>query len=255
MKVAAVQFSPQFKAPEQNIALALDLVSKAAQGGAKLIVLPELCTSGYSFMSTDEARPFAEILTQDPGVLKRMADEKRPNSVGAMREAAMQFGAAIAWGLVEEDPGTGDLYNSQMLVLPTGEWISYRKVNQWANDYLWSVAGTGSPPIRKFMGKDIGLLVCADVRDKSDSIDSFYESGDANIVAFSSNWGKGGFPAGKWVKFAKANHCTLVASNRYGQEQNNDFGNGGICIIEPSGKVHCKGLVWDQPCMVFAEVP
>lgn len=254
MRLAAVQFAPEWKAAAKNVATAGKLVVEAARGGAQLIVLPELCTSGYSFLSVEEARPFAEILTQDPGVLKRTEDP-RPNSVAIMKGMATQLGVAIAWGLVEEDPGTGDLYNSQVLVLPTGEWISYRKVNLWGNDYIWAKEGNGSPPILKFMNKDVGLLVCADVRDKSDSIESFYEAGDADIVAFSANWGDGGFPAGKWVKFAQSNHCFLVVSNRYGREENNNFGEGGVCVIEPSGKVHCQGLVWNQPCVVYADAP
>ena len=255
MKVAAAQFAPVWKDARGNIAMMKQLVQAAAEAGAHLVVLPELATSGYSFLSEAEARPFAEILTQDPGVLKRMQGETRPVSANLMRAMSTELGIAIAWGLVEEDPGTGDLYNAQMLALPGGTWVSYRKVNLWGNDYIWAKEGQGSPPIATFMGKDIGLLVCADVRDKSDDIGSFYEPGDADIVAFSANWGDGGFPACKWMTFAKNNQCFLVVSNRYGQEENNNFGEGGVCVIEPCGKIHCEGLKWNQPCIVYAEVP
>jgi len=254
MKVASVQFAPVWKDAPRNLEAMDKLVQVASKGGAQLVVLPELATSGYSFLSQNEARPFAEILTQDPGVLKRMQGETRPNSMGRMKALASELGIAIAWGLVEEDPGTGDLYNSQVLVLPRGEWVSYRKVNLWGNDLIWAREGTGSPPILKFAGKNVGLLVCADIRDKSDDIENFYEVGDADIVAYSANWGDGGFPANKWVKFAKLNQCFLIVSNRYGKEENNNFGEGGICIIEPCGKVHCEGLRWSQPCIVYAEV-
>lgn len=255
MKVAAVQFAPVFKAAEKNLATAETLVRAAVSNGAQLVVLPELCTSGYSFLSDIEARPFAEILTQDPGVVKRYQGETRPNSVGLMKSLATELGTAIAWGLVEEDPGTGAFYNAQVLALPDGRWSSYRKVNLWGNDLIWAKEGTGSPPLLKYMDKDVGLLVCADIRDKSDNIENFYEPGDADIVAFSANWGDGGFPAGKWVKFAKMNHCFLIVSNRYGQETCNNFGEGGVCVIEPCGKVHCEGLKWNEPCIVYAEVP
>lgn len=255
MKVAAVQFAPVWKDAGKNLAMMQAAVEETAKHGARLIVLPELCTSGYSFLSMKEASPFAEILTRDPGVTKRVQGGTTPNSVGQMKGLAEKLEVAIAWGLVEEDPGTGDLYNAQMLVLPDGTWVSYRKVNLWGNDLIWAKEGKGSPPIIRFMGKNIGLLVCADIQDKSDNIESFYEPGDADIVAFSANWGDGGFPATKWVKFAKGNHCHLVVSNRYGQETCNNFGEGGICVIDSSGRVYCEGVKWNEPCVVYAEVP
>lgn len=256
MKVAAVQFAPAFKEPEQNLATAEALVRQAAAGGAKLVVLPELALTGYSFMSTEEAAPFAEILTgPNTGVRKRSVGDGRSKSMGALPSLALELGVALAWGLIEEDPGTGHLYNAQVLALPTGEWTSYRKVNLWGNDFIWSKPGVGSPPIMKYMGRKIGLLICADVRDKSDNIGDFYEKGDADIVCFSANWGAGGYPATKWMSFARDNGCTLVVANRYGREANNNFGDGGIGVIEASGKVHCKGLVWSEPCVVYAEVP
>ena len=78
--------------------------------------------------------------------------------------------------------------------------------------------------------------------------------GDADIVAFSSNWGDGGFPAVNWMDFAKENHTVLVVANRYGQETCNNFGEGGSCIVEPGGKVHCQGLQWNQDCIIYADV-
>lgn len=254
MKVAAVQFAPVFKNVGKNLQMMEALVRLAAKNGALLVVLPELCTSGYSFLSDEEARTFSELLQDGKSIVKG-APEVRVNSMGLMRALCSELEVGIAWGLVEEDAGTGDLYNTQVLVLPDGTWTHYRKVNQWGNDYIWSKPGKASPPITTFARKRVGLLICADIQDKSDNIESFYEPGDADIVAFSANWGDGGFPAGKWVKFAKTNHCVLVVSNRYGQETCNNFGEGGVCVIEPNSKIHCQGLKWNEPCIVYAEVP
>lgn len=244
MRVAAVQFAPQFRAVAHNIAHAARLVQDAAEGGADLIVLPELCTTGYSFLSARDAEAYAEPLEPGP-----------TNSTGVMRDLSERYGVAIAWGLMERDAKTGLLHNSQILVCPDGQQWRYRKVNQFANDYLWATPGTDNPPVQTFKGKRVGLLICADVRDKSDSIDDFYEPGDADIVAFSSNWGDGGFPSGRWVKFAKSNRCWLVVSNRYGKEENNNFGEGGIGVIDPDGRVYCDGLRWSADCIVYADVP
>lgn len=248
MKVAAVQFAPAFKERDQNIREGARLIVEAARNGAHLVVLPELCTTGFSFMNEEEAREHAE----------QISDWQRaggPTSMEMFGGMARRLNVAIAWGVLEQDYGTGTLYNSQVLVLPSGQFISYRKVNLWGNDYLWAKAGTASPPITDYLGKKVGLLICRDVRDKAPAMDELYEKGDADIVCFSSNFGDGGFPSGHWVEFAKDNSAYLIVSNRYGQEANNNFGEGGICVIEPSGKVHCDGVVWNAPCIVYAEVP
>lgn len=248
MKVAAVQFAPAFKQRDQNIQQGARLIVEAARNGAQLIVLPELCTTGYSFMSVEEAREHAE----------QISDWVRAGSPASMEMfggIAKRLNVAIAWGVLEQDYGTGDLYNAQVLVLPNGHFVSYRKVNLWGQDYIWAKEGESSPPIVEYLGKKVGLLICRDVRDKAPAWNELYEKGDADIVCFSSNFGDGGFPSVNWVKFAKDNGVTLVVSNRYGQEANNNFGEGGICVIEPNGKVHCDGLVWSEPCIVYADVP
>lgn len=241
MKVAAVQFAPQFKAPVANLSQAASMVLQAAKAGAQLIVLPELMTTGYSFQSEAEALPFAEDLMEGGGSMKLMG------------QLANELNVAIAWGVMRRESGSGELFNSQVLMLPGLNWWSYDKANLWANDYLWAKEGRSSPPVVKFQDKKVGLLICRDVRDKTDVWDDLYEKGDADIICFSSNWGNGGFPAVRWVKFARDNEVFLIVGNRFGKERNNNFGQGGVCVIEPCGKVHCEGLEWNQPCIVLAD--
>lgn len=241
MKVAAVQFSPKLGNRESNIKAMAELLYKAVQANAKLVVFPELATTGYSFMSPEEAEPLAEVVHDCQG------------SVGIMLALSKKLHVGIAWGLITRDPGTKDLYNSQVMVLPDGTLATYAKVNPWANDFLWATPGRSSPPILDFQGQKVGLLICRDVKDKAPNIEDFYEPGDASIVAFSANFGDGGFPATSWMKFATSNKTWMVVSNRYGKEANNNFGEGGVCVISPKGKVFCEGLKWNEPCIVYAE--
>lgn len=248
MRVALVQFAPRWKDVRGNLSRLLGMIGEAAQGGAKLIVLPELCTTGYSFMSAADAAPFAELLPEGP-------------TYRVMQAKATELGIHIAYGFVRRDPNTGNLHNSQALVTPSGKFASMDKVNLWGNDWLWSAEGRANPPILScdFGGGDVrkvGLLICRDVRDKKDDKWSdFYESGDADLVAFSSNWGDGGFPAIAWIDFVKDNKTTLLVSNRWGKEVPNDFGEGGVCAITADPfKIHCDGLVWNSDCIVYAEV-
>lgn len=271
MKVAAIQFAPEFKKPKDNILRAAGLITEAARNGARLIVLPELMTTGYSFLSEAEARPFAENLSilgnreTEPSYLASQGQ-----SMGAMFDLCAKLGVRLVWGLVEEDPGTGKLYNSQvyMEVQKQGPgqsdlkglyYTSYRKICLWGNDFIWAQPGESNPPIVRTVidGVEwkIGLLICRDIKDKKDDKwTSFYEPGESDIVCFSANWGDGGFPATGWMEFVSDNKTNLIVANRYGKETCNNFGEGGICVITKPGKVHCEGIRWEEDCIVYAEL-
>lgn len=254
MKAATIQFRPVFKDKSANLRSLAKLVLEAARNGAKLIVLPELATTGYSFMSSQEARPFAENVhwLEDPTALSA------ETSLYIFSRLAQELDVSIVWGFLEVDPGTSKLYNSQMYYEASGYYEGYRKINFFASDYLWASRGISNPPVIKSQfeaDKRIGMLICRDVRDKKDdNWKDFYAPGDADVVALSANWGKGGFPSSSWMDFVEENRTGLIVSNRYGVEGPNDFGDGGICIISPDGTVNCEGLRWGQDCIVYGEV-
>ena len=135
LKVAAIQFAPTFGDKHGNLRKLAKLVLDAAENGARLVVMPELATTGYSFMDEEEAAPHAEVIT--PSSL----------TMTAMMALATSRNVHLVWGMVERDAGTGELYNTQVYVDPTGYFTSYRKVNLWGNDKIWAKPGRGNPPI------------------------------------------------------------------------------------------------------------
>ena len=250
MKVATIQFAPFYRRKRENLTRLVGLIKEAAREGAKLIVMPELALSGYSMMSVGEAAMEAEVICKEAPTMRLMLG------------LAAHLDVRLVWGMVERDPGTDKLYNSQVYVDPKGYFESYRKVNGFGQDWSWATMGEANPPVIKddLFGK-VGLLICRDVRDKKDEKwNSFYEKGDSDLVCFSSAWGKGGIPATAWMDFVRNNRTTLIVSNRYGTEANNDFGAGGVCIIKPDGDdehpngVYIDGLIWGSDCIVYAEV-
>lgn len=231
---------PLFMNIDANVVTMTRLVGDCVKAKAELVVFPELCTTGYSFM--------------DQRAAEFVAEDVEGHTFQRMKLLSKTHNLAIVWGFVRKD-SKGRLYNSQTLVTPEGGFRNYDKRNPFSSDFLWMTPGEQSPAIIKWRGVDIGLLICKDVRDAAEGVKDLYEPGDAHIVAFSANWGKGGFPSGAWVEFAKNNKTWLAVSNRYGREVPNDFGDGGVCFISPEGKVFCGGLKWGQDCVVTMDIP
>ena len=62
--VACIQMEPKIGEKKANVAHSLDKIAEAAGKGARLIVLPELCNSGYVFASRHEAFTLAEPVSK-----------------------------------------------------------------------------------------------------------------------------------------------------------------------------------------------
>lgn len=255
MIVSTIQFCPRLATSNadvmDNIRKCEPLLQKAYVVGSELIVFPELCFTGYSFMSGEQA---ARVCEKSDGPTFR-----------AMQSAAIKLNAYIAWGYVESDGER--LYNSASLVNPSGVLVSKcRKINLWSTDFLWATPGFEPAQI---VETDLGLMsivICRDLKDKIPSNiprmasrnSSMFEGRKVDIVAACVNWGKGGFPSTSWMDFAANNGCTLAVANRWGKEEVNsftqDFGNGGSAIVESNWAVHTSGLEFQQDCVVTANI-
>lgn len=251
MIISTIQLCPRLATSEadvrDNMRKCEDLLHQAWKSGSELVVFPELCCTGYSFLSEEQA---ARVCEKSDGPTFRF-----------MQSAAASLGAYVAWGYVESDGR--QLYNSATVVGPNGHQVTkYRKVNLFSTDFLWAKPGVGSAPI---VQTEIGLLsviVCRDLRDKipnniprvSSSGPSMFEGKKVNVVAACVNWGKGGFPSASWMDFASDNQCILAVANRWGKEEVGsfvqDFGQGGSVIIEPNWTVHTGGLEFKKDCVI-----
>jgi len=150
VSVAVIQFDPQC-GPENvpaNIERARLLATQAVERGARLIVLPELCCTGYSFSSRAEAFAMAESVPEGP--------------TSRFWEAfAREAGIHLAVGIAECDGSR--LYNAAVLFGPGGYIGRYRKTHLWCREKLYFCAGDlGYPVFETSIGR-IGLMVCWDV--------------------------------------------------------------------------------------------
>src|SRR5437868_15511322 len=103
-RVAAIQYEPTLGEKEKNVADLLRLVEEAAQHEARLIVLPEMATTGYCWESRSEVAPYVEPI---PGL-----------TTERFQQIAARYGSIIALSLPEVDPATDVYYNSLALLSP-----------------------------------------------------------------------------------------------------------------------------------------
>lgn len=147
VRVACIQMEPRVGLIEANIADTVDRIDAAAAAGARLIVLPELCASGYVFETRDEAFHLAEEVPGGPACL-------------AWGEAAQRNNCHVVAGLAER---AGDkLFNSAVLIGPHGHVGTFRKMHLWAAENLYFEPGDqGFPVFATALGR-IGMLICYD---------------------------------------------------------------------------------------------
>jgi predicted amidohydrolase len=147
IKVACIQMEPKIGEKQANVARSLEKIAEAASHGARLIVLPELCNSGYVFASRHEAFALAEPLPDGP-------------TTKAWQEAAGRHGAVIVAGVCER---AGEaLYNSAAIVGPNGFIGTYRKVHLWGSENLFFEPGDLGVPVWKTEFGRMAVAICYD---------------------------------------------------------------------------------------------
>ena len=108
--VAACQLGLAVGEGEANLAAAAAAIAAAAGHGAELVVLPELCDSGYVFTGEAEARALASPADGSPTLREWQA-------------LAARYGLTIVGGFCELGE-EGLVYNSAAVVGPDGPWPS-----------------------------------------------------------------------------------------------------------------------------------
>jgi len=148
--VSFVVACAQFEAAEgdlpRNSARMDDLARRAAQLGARVLVLPELCLTGY--LSASEAARFAVT-----------TGSAEMEGVRALARAA---GLALCFGFAEKTPAS--LFNSMAFVERDGNLLAvYRKIHLWKTERAWAEAGNDLVSFG-LEGVRCGMWICYDSR-------------------------------------------------------------------------------------------
>jgi predicted amidohydrolase len=147
LRIACIQMEPHVGDKAGNLAKSEAMIRAAAGQGARLLVLPELCNSGYVFKSRAEAFELSEPV---PG----------GESCDIWRRLGHELGVTLVAGICERDGSA--LYNSAVVIGPEGHIGTFRKVHLWNEEALYFEPGNlGFPVFTTPVGR-IGALVCYD---------------------------------------------------------------------------------------------
>lgn len=221
LKVAAIQYRALPDNKAENIRCLTGLVREAADNDARIIVLPEMCTTGLNIQNRAEAEALAETI---PGP-----------AIGVFARLAQLHKVHIVMGLAESDPVTGTLYNTQIILNSEGILIgTYRKIHLFGPDLIWAEAGTaGYQAVDTAWGR-IGLGICCDVNYWE--FINFLSDAQIGILAFSTNWVGDELPFSYWLEMITGCTFYVVAANNWGDEGDIHF-SGGSAILAPDSTI------------------
>ncbi|MDD5764840.1 MAG: acyltransferase [Candidatus Marinimicrobia bacterium] len=145
MKIGICQFAPVFGEIEKNLTLIERMIS--SESGVDLWILPELCTTGYLFVSADEASSLAEEFPAG-------------RTARCIVELSADLNTSIVLGVAEK-LGT-KTYNSAV-VFTNGNFVgTYRKIHLFFDEKRWFSPGFEAPKIFQIGDVKIGVMICFD---------------------------------------------------------------------------------------------
>ncbi len=243
VRVACAQVAPTVGDLEGNRLLAREAIREAIGAEARVVVLPELVTSGYVFESVPEARSCAEP-----------ADG--PTLRGWSEEAA--GGDAVVVGGFCELGADDRLYNSAAVVDRSGVLAVYRKIHLWDQEKLFFEPGAEPAPLVDTVLGRIGVGVCYDLNFPE--LARGLALGGADLLALPANFPvlqttpEGERPIEVTIAMATAhlNHIFVAVCDRTGPERGVEWV-GGSVVCDAYGWVLAGPPADNGPGLVVAE--
>jgi predicted amidohydrolase/dienelactone hydrolase len=246
--IAVAQLAIAIGEPDANRKAAAAAVAEAAAAQAALVVLPELCDSGYVF-GDDAARARAEA-----GALASPADDSP--TLRQWQALAARHGLVIVGGFCERG-ADGRLFNSAAVVDESGTRALYRKAHLWDKEKLVFTPGDAPPPVVEVAIGRVGVMICYDLEFPEWVRLAVLDGAD--LIAAPVNWPatagapKDGFSPDvlEAQADAAANGVFVAVADRCQAERGVDW-TGGSVIIAPNGRPLAGPLLADRPAVLTA---
>ena len=236
MKVGYFQFNPIFGEATRNLET---ISARLATVECDLLVLPELCNTGYQFVSADEAMALAESIPDGPTTsrLIQIAADRNMHLVAGLAERA-----------------SNRMYNSAVLVGPQGFIGVYRKTHLFFEETLFFAPGDTGFPLYDIGPARVGLMVCFDWY-YPESARTLALKG-ADIIAHPSNLVLPNCPDAMVTRCLE-NRVFAVTCNRIGSEERGGkkmltyIGNSEV--VTPKGEILMRAKP-DQEALGIVEI-
>jgi predicted amidohydrolase len=220
LTVAAIQMDSTLYDLHANLDLAGQLIDKAVQKKAKLIVLPELFNTGYRVEDRD-----TELAEKIPGY-----------TTNWLEQIAKKHNVYLAAAILENSVTSGLIYDTAILVGPNGLIGSYRKTHLWNAENVRFTKGEDFPVFETPIGK-IGLQICYEIGFPEGARTLALKGAD--IILYPSAFGEARKYAWDIASKSRAleNGTFIIASNRTGTERNETVFGGCSRVVDPCGTV------------------
>jgi len=217
LKIGFIQFAPVLGDVEATIRKIDGLIDQSKI--TDILVLPELCNSGYNFTSFEEAWETSESI-------------KNSIFINYLLSKCKQFNLYIVSGFNERD--NEDLYNSAILIGPKGYIGKYRKLHLFMNEKDYFKPGNISLPVFDIGLCKIGMLVCFDWIFPE--VWRILALKGAEIICHPSNLVLPGLAQKAVPIHALTNRIYTITANRIGTEGDLSF-TGLSTIANPHGDI------------------
>ncbi len=269
VKVAVVQASPVLFDKKNTILKAIELIKKAGDAGAKIIVFPEVYIPAYP-------RGFSYGFVVGTRTMEGREDWKRyyDNSVivpsadtELIGKAALEAGAYVGMGVTERDEINCTLYCTYLFFGPDGKLLGkHRKLKPTGSERLIWGEGDGSTLTTVDTPYGVmGALICWE-NYMPLARAAMYQKGVSIYLAPTADNRE------EWQctvrHIALEGRCFVIGCNQYvtkdmypaGFHYRHEldgypgkFCPGGSCVVDPFGK-YVAGPVWDKEEILYAEL-
>lgn len=242
LRVAALSPEVVIGDLEGNLGRIRDAISAAARRGARLIVLPELATSGYVFEDRAEAQKVA-LTRDDP-------------RWDAVREV-IPADAVVVVGYAEIDGER--LFNSAAVLTRDERLADYRKSHLWGAEKLVFDVGTEAGLVVDTSFGRLGVAICYD--NEFPEVPRRLALAGADALALPVNWPLVSRPEGEHapeliqaMASARSSRLPVVIADRWGSERGVDWTDGTAIIDEQGWIVAFRAVMGATAVLSLAAV-
>ncbi len=222
LSVAAVSIQPSKTDKQITLNTIKTMVEKIKQehDDIQVIVFGELILEWYFDEETKDA--YQRIMSETiPGA-----------STNFIKNLSINHNVNIVFGLTELDNISNNLYNSQVLIRPTGEIVKYRKRNLNITDLDNKITAGNELVVTEIDGIRAAMFICSDMQ--SDKITKEIAEAKVDVILHSLTTSTDLNPNISYV--GTQMNTWIVFANRFGTEGSYSY-TGFSHIINPVGTI------------------